>query len=108
MKNAMNEIDIKLASEIAKTTVHEMAQLKETKTNKTYLTVTMIIAATICLVCIFFTSFIGIKMIDFMSSFEIVAEEEKIDLDATSDSGNASNIYNNNSAGSNINVNGDK
>ena len=35
-KEAMKDIDIKIATEIARVTVHEMAQLKETKTNKKF------------------------------------------------------------------------
>lgn len=107
MKNAMNEIDIKLASEIAKTTVHEMAQLKETKTNKMFHLVAMIIMSIICIVCIVFTSFVGLELIDFMKETEIVVETESADFTAESDNGNANNVYNSNSNGSSINI-GDK
>lgn len=90
-------IDLQLASEIARSTVHEMAQLKETKTNKIFYSIAMIIMGIICVICIVFTSFIGIKMIDFFNTYEVVIEdtdkEKAIDIDS-GDGGNVSNIGN--------------
>lgn len=106
-KETMKDIDIKIATEIARTTVHEMAELKETKTNKKFYIIAILIMGIICITCIIFTSFVGLKLIDFINSTEVVVEDEIIDLNAESDNGNANNVYNSNSADSNINI-GDK
>ena len=110
MKNKediMKDIDISIATEISKATVHEMAKLKDTKTNKMFYTVAIILMGIISLTCIVFTSFVGIKLIDFMSNTEVVVEDEVVDFNAESDNGNANNVYNSNSSGNNINI-GDK
>lgn len=96
-----NEIDIKLATEISKATVHEMAKLKETKTNKIFHTITIIIMSIICIVCIIFTGTVGFETVSFLSSIdfvEVVDEtcKENINMDAESDNGNATNLYNSN------------
>lgn len=107
MKDTMKDIDIKIATEIAKATVHEMAELRDTKTNKMFHLVAMIIMSIICIVCIVFTSFVGLELIDFMKETEIVVETESDNFTAESDNGNANNVYNSNSGGSTINI-GDK
>lgn len=90
-------LDLQLASEIAKSTVHEMAQLKETKTNKIFYSIAMVMMGIICITCIVFTSFVGIKLINFFDTTEIVIEdtdkEKAIDIDS-GDGGNVSNIGN--------------
>ncbi len=106
-KDIMKDIDIKLATEISRATVREMAELRDTKTNKKFYTIAIILMSIICITCVIFTSIVGIKLIDFINSTEVVVEDEVIDLNAESDNGNANNIYNNNSSGNNINL-GDK
>lgn len=95
-----NEIDIKLATEISKATVHEMAKLKETKTNKVFHTITIIIMSIICIVCIIFTGTVGFETVSFLRSIdfvEVVDEcNDKVNMDVKSDNGNATNLYNSN------------
>ena len=96
------EIDIKLASEIAKSVVHEMSKMENAKSNIKLFTFISIMMCIISLICIIFTSFVSIKLIDFMSSTEVVVEEEAVKFGAKSESGDANNIYNSNSSGSTI------
>lgn len=100
------EIDIKLASEIAKSVVHEMSKMENAKSNIKLFTFISILMCIISLICIIFTSFVGIKLIDFMNSTEVVVEEEAIEFGAESESGDANNIYNSNSSGSTITTGG--
>ena len=102
------EIDIKLASEIAKSVVHEMSKMENAKSNIKLFTFISIMMCVISLICIIFTSFVSIKLIDFMSSTEVVIETETEDIafDAQSDNGDANNIYNSNSSGSTITTGG--
>lgn len=100
------EIDIKLASEIAKSVVHEMSKMENAKSNVKLFTFISILMCVISLICIIFTSFVGIKLIDFMSSTEVVVEEDAIEFGAESESGDANNIYNSNSSGSTITTGG--
>lgn len=102
------EIDIKLASEIAKSVVHEMSKMENAKSNVKLFTFISIMMCVISLICIIFTSFVSIKLIDFMSSTEVVIETETEDIafDAQSDTGDANNIYNSNSSGSTITTGG--
>lgn len=95
MDKIKREIDIKLATEISKATVHEMAKLKETKTNKLFHITAMMLMAIITIICIIFTSIIGIKLIGFLNSFEVSVEEDtkQVNMDASSNSGNANNFY---------------
>ena len=91
------EIDIKLASEIAKSVVHEMSKMENAKSNVKLFTFISIIMCIISLICIIFTSFVGIKLIDFMNSTEVVVEEETIDTQTgNGDISNIGNDYNNN------------
>lgn len=101
-KEAMKDIDIKIATEIAKATVHEMAELKDTKTNKMFYRVAIIIMGIICITCIIFTSFIGLELIDFMKSTEIVVENE--DVSANTGDGDISNIGNKYNNSGNVNI----
>ena len=90
------EIDIKLASEIAKSVVHEMSKMENAKSNVKLFTFISILMCVISLICIIFTSFVGIKLIDFMSSTEVVVEEETIDTQTgNGDISNIGNDYNN-------------
>ena len=101
------EIDIKLASEIAKSVVHEMSKMENAKSNVKLFTFISIMMCVISLICIIFTSFVSIKLIDFMNSMEIVIETETTEdvaFDAQSDTGDANNIYN--SSGSTITTGG--
>ena len=103
------EIDIKLASEIAKSVVHEMSKMENAKSNVKLFTFISILMCVISLICIIFTSFVSIKLIDFMNSMEIVIETETTEdvaFDAQSDTGDANNIYNSNSSGSTITTGG--
>ena len=100
------EIDIKLASEIAKSVVHEMSKMENAKSNIKLFTFISILMCVISLICIIFTSFVSIKLIDFMNSTEVVVEEEAIEFGAESESGDANNIYNSNSSGSTITTGG--
>lgn len=100
------EIDIKLASEIAKSVVHEMSKMENAKSNIKLFTFISILMCIISLICIIFTSFVGIKLIDFMNSTEVVVEEEAVKFGAESESGDANNIYNSNSSGSTITTGG--
>lgn len=91
------EIDIKLASEIAKSVVHEMSKMENAKSNVKLFTFISIMMCVISLICIIFTSFVGIKLIDFMNSTEVVVEEETIDTQTgNGDISNIGNDYNNN------------
>ena len=91
------EIDIKLASEIAKSVVHEMSKMENAKSNIKLFTFISIMMCIISLICIIFTSFVGIKLIDFMNSTEAVVEEETIDTQTgNGDISNIGNDYNNN------------
>lgn len=91
------EIDIKLASEIAKSVVHEMSKMENAKSNIKLFTFISILMCIISLICIIFTSFVGIKLIDFMNSTEVVVEEETIDTQTgNGDISNIGNDYNNN------------
>ena len=90
------EIDIKLASEIAKSVVHEMSKMENAKSNIKLFTFISILMCIISLICIIFTSFVGIKLIDFMNSTEVVVEEETIDTQTgNGDISNIGNDYNN-------------
>lgn len=90
------EIDIKLASEIAKSVVHEMSKMENAKSNVKLFTFISIMMCIISLICIIFTSFVSIKLIDFMSSTEVVVEEETIDTQTgNGDISNIGNDYNN-------------
>ena len=90
------EIDIKLASEIAKSVVHEMSKMENAKSNIKLFTFISIMMCVISLICIIFTSFVSIKLIDFMSSTEVVVEEETIDTQTgNGDISNIGNDYNN-------------
>ena len=90
------EIDIKLASEIAKSVVHEMSKMENAKSNIKLFTFISIMMCIISLICIIFTSFVSIKLIDFMSSTEVVVEEETIDTQTgNGDISNIGNDYNN-------------
>lgn len=100
------EIDIKLASEIAKSVVHEMSKMENAKSNVKLFTFISIMMCVISLICIIFTSFVSIKLIDFMSSTEVVVEEEAVKFGAERESGDANNIYNSNSSGSTITTGG--
>lgn len=100
------EIDIKLASEIAKSVVHEMSKMENAKSNIKLFTFISILMCIISLICIIFTSFVSIKLIDFMNSTEVVVGEEAIEFGAESESGDANNIYNSNSSGSTITTGG--
>lgn len=91
------EIDIKLASEIAKSVVHEMSKMENAKSNVKLFTFISIMMCVISLICIIFTSFVSIKLIDFMNSTEVVVEEETIDTQTgNGDVSNIGNDYNNN------------
>ena len=91
------EIDIKLASEIAKSVVHEMSKMENAKSNIKLFTFISIMMCIISLICIIFTSFVSIKLIDFMSSTEVVVEEDTIDTQTgNGDISNIGNDYNNN------------
>ena len=91
------EIDIKLASEIAKSVVHEMSKMENAKSNIKLFTFISIMMCIISLICIIFTSFVSIKLIDFMNSTEVVVEEETIDTQTgNGDISNIGNDYNNN------------
>lgn len=91
------EIDIKLASEIAKSVVHEMSKMENAKSNVKLFTFISIMMCVISLICIIFTSFVSIKLIDFMNSTEVVVEEETIDTQTgNGDISNIGNDYNNN------------
>ena len=91
------EIDIKLASEIAKSVVHEMSKMENAKSNIKLFTFISIMMCIISLICIIFTSFVGIKLIDFMNSTEAVVEKETIDTQTgNGDISNIGNDYNNN------------
>lgn len=104
MKDTMKDIDIKISTEIARATVHEMAQLKDTKTNKIFHIVAIVIMSIICVVCITFTSFIGLELIDFMNNTESVVEEEKtIDMN-TGENGNISNVGNDYNNSGNVSI----
>ena len=90
------EIDIKLASEIAKSVVHEMSKMENAKSNIKLFTFISIMMCIISLICIIFTSFVGIKLIDFMNSTEAVVEEETIATQTgNGDISNIGNDYNN-------------
>ena len=90
------EIDIKLASEIAKSVVHEMSKMENAKSNIKLFTFISILMCIISLICIIFTSFVGIKLIDFMNSTEVVVEKETIDTQTgNGDISNIGNDYNN-------------
>lgn len=90
------EIDIKLASEIAKSVVHEMSKMENAKSNIKLFTFISIMMCIISLICIIFTSFVSIKLIDFMSDTEVVVEEETIDTQTgNGDISNIGNDYNN-------------
>lgn len=90
------EIDIKLASEIAKSVVHEMSKMENAKSNIKLFTFISIMMCIISLICIIFTSFVSIKLIDFMSGTEVVVEEETIDTQTgNGDISNIGNDYNN-------------
>ena len=98
-ENIMKDIDIKLATEISRATVREMAELRDTKTNKKFYTIAIILMSIMCIICIIFTSIIGIKLIDFINSTEIMIETEGEDIQAETTNGNIENIgneYNNN------------
>ena len=98
-EDIMKDIDIKLATEISKATVKEMAELRDTKTNKRFYTIAIILMSIICITCVIFTSIVGIKLIDFISNTEIMIETEGEDINAETTNGDIENIgneYNNN------------
>lgn len=103
LEELKRDIDIKLATEISRSTVHEMAKQEIAQSQiKTFKIICIIFAITM-LICVVSTCFAQLQLIKFIENTVIVREVEDVTMDAETgdDSGNAINLYGDNSTISN-------
>ena len=104
LEQIKREIDIKLATEIAKNVVHEMSKMENAKSNVKIFSIISILFAIICTVCVAFTSLVGYKLLYFLDNIVIEQTTEDVVLDSytgTESYGDAITVYN---SGNNSNV----
>ena len=104
LEELKRDIDIKLATEISKSTVHEMAKQEIAQSQiKTFKIICIIFAITM-LICVVSTCFAQLQLIKFIDSI-VIERVEEVDMDAqTGDgSGSAINLY-----GDSNSINADK
>lgn len=104
LEELKRDIDIKLATEISRSTVHEMAKQEIAQSQiKTFKIICIIFAITM-LICVVSTCFAQLQLIKFMDSI-VIERVEEVDMDAqTGDgSGSAINLY-----GDSNSINADK
>lgn len=104
LEELKRDIDIKLATEISRSTVHEMAKQEIAQSQiKTFKIICIIFAITM-LICVVSTSICCTQLIRFMDSI-VIERVEEVDMDAqTGDgSGSAINLY-----GDSNSINADK
>lgn len=104
LEELKRDIDIKLATEISRSTVHEMAKQEIAQSQiKTFKIICIIFAITM-LICVVSTSICCTQLIRFMDNIVVVEDtSETINMDAeTGDgSGSAINLYGDNNTLSN-------
>lgn len=89
-------IDMKLATEISKSYVHEMSKLETAKSQINVFKIICIIFAIVMLICVTFTSTVSLQLMRLIDNIVIVDEStEDVDMSAeTGDgSGSAINLY---------------
>lgn len=93
-------IDMKLATEISKSYVHEMSKLETAKSQIGIFKIICIIFAIVMLICVTFTSTVSLQLMKLIDNIVIVEEDtDKVTMETeTGDgSGSAINMYNNGS-----------
>lgn len=92
------DIDLKLATEISRSTVQEMAKQENVKSQiKTFKIICIIFAITM-LINVIFTSITCIQLIKLMDNIVIVEEDVTLDAQTGDGSGSAINLYGDNNA----------
>lgn len=88
-------IDMKLATEISKSYVHEMSKLETAKSQINVFKIICIIFAIVMLICVTFTSTVSLQLMRLIDNIVVVRETEDVDMSAeTGDgSGSAINLY---------------
>lgn len=91
-------IDMKLATEISKSYVHEMSKLETAKSQINVFKIICIIFAIVMLICVTFTSTVSLQLMKLIDNI-VVVEEDEITMDTSTgdNSGSAINMYNNGS-----------
>lgn len=91
-------IDMKLATEISKSYVHEMSKLETAKSQIGIFKIICIIFAIVMLICVTFTSTVSLQLMKLIDNI-VVVEEDEITMDTSTgdNSGSAINMYNNGS-----------
>lgn len=105
LEELKRDIDIKLATEISRSTVHEMAKQEIAQSQiKTFKIICIIFAITM-LICVVSTSICCTQLIRFMDSVvvteEVTTEDINMDAETGDGSGSAINLYGDNSTISN-------
>lgn len=92
-------IDMKLATEISKSYVHEMSKLETAKSQINVFKIICIIFAIVMLICVTFTSTVSLQLMKLIDNIVIVDEYDDVSMDTSTgdNSGSAINMYNNGS-----------
>jgi hypothetical protein len=102
LEELKRDIDIKLATEISRSTVHEMAKQEIAQSQiKTFKIICIIFAITM-LICVVSTSICCTQLIRFMDNI-VVEEDVTMDAETRDGSGSAINLY-----GDSNSINADK
>lgn len=102
LEELKRDIDIKLATEISRSTVHEMAKQEIAQSQiKTFKIICIIFAITM-LICVVSTSICCTQLIRFMDNI-VVEEDVTMDAETGDGSGSAINLY-----GDSNSINADK
>lgn len=98
-------IDMKLATEISKSYVHEMSKLETAKSQINVFKIICIIFAIVMLICVTFTSTVSLQLMKLIDNIVIVDESTERDVDMSAEtgdgSGSAINLYGDNNSISN-------
>lgn len=101
LEELKRDIDIKLATEISRSTVHEMAKQEIAQSQiKTFKIICIIFAITM-LICVVSTSICCTQLIKLIDNCVIVEEDVTMDAETGDSSGSAINLYGDNNTLSN-------
>lgn len=101
LEELKRDIDIKLATEISRSTVHEMAKQEIAQSQiKTFKIICIIFAITM-LICVVSTSICCTQLIRLVDNCVIVEEDVTMDAETGDGSGSAINLYGDNNTLSN-------
>ena len=101
LEELKRDIDIKLATEISRSTVHEMAKQEIAQSQiKTFKIICIIFAITM-LICVVSTSICCTQLIRLVDNCVIVEEDVTMDSETGDGSGSAINLYGDNNTLSN-------